>query len=44
MANESMLVLRSLLTDHAVLSSWSVDSRRATAHESGSHFGFLNVA
>jgi hypothetical protein len=36
--------LHSVVDDHGIVSSWLADSRRAIAHESGSHFGFLNVA
>jgi hypothetical protein len=36
--------LHSLVVDHGIVSSWLADSRRAIAHESGSHFGFFNVA
>jgi hypothetical protein len=36
--------LHSVVVDHVVVSSWLADSPRAIAHESGSQFGFLNVA
>jgi hypothetical protein len=36
--------LHSVVVDHGVVSSWLADPRRAIAHESGSQFGFLNVA
>jgi hypothetical protein len=36
--------LHSVVVDHGVVSSWLADSRRTIAHESGSQFGFLNVA
>jgi hypothetical protein len=41
---KAKFTLHSLLVDHGVESSWSADSRRAIAHESGSPIGFLNVA
>jgi hypothetical protein len=41
---EAKFAPRSLLIDRGVVSSSSADSRHATAHESGSHFGFPNVA
>jgi hypothetical protein len=44
MAFEARFTLDSLLVDHGVVSSWSAESRRAIAHESGSPIGFLNVA
>jgi hypothetical protein len=44
MADEARFTLHNLLVDHGVVSSWTADSRRAIAHESGSSFGFPNVA
>jgi hypothetical protein len=41
---EAKFVLHSLVVNHGVISSWSADSRRAIAHESGCQIGFLNVA
>jgi hypothetical protein len=44
MADEAKFALHSVLIDHGVLASWSADSQRAIAHESGCHIGFPNVA
>ena len=44
MADLAKFALRSLQVDHGLVSSWSTNSRRTIAHESGSPIGFLNVA
>jgi hypothetical protein len=44
MTDEAKFALHSLVVERGVVSSWSADSPRATAHESGSQFGFTNVA
>jgi hypothetical protein len=44
MADEAKFALHSLVVNHGVVSSWSADSRRAIAHESGYPIGFPNVA
>ena len=41
---KAKFTLYNLIVNHAVVSSWSADSRRAIAHESGSLIGFPKVA
>jgi hypothetical protein len=44
MADLAKFALHSLRADHDLVSSWSADSRRALADESGCHVRFPNVA
>jgi hypothetical protein len=44
MADDANFTFHSVLVDHGVVSSWTADTRRAIAHESGFPIGFPSVA
>jgi hypothetical protein len=44
MADEAKFALHHLVVNDGVVSSWSADSRRAIARESGCQIGFPKVA